>query len=108
MKLGLKTSLLSAFVLAAGIQSASAAGTETPTASTVAPGQSLRAYRDALRVPMIVEGVTNQGWIVGRWLDVQGNSHWFVMNPFLTAFSDIANHHENPEVHILTVSQTDS
>ena len=41
---------------------------------------------------MIVEGINDQGWIVGRWTDQAGHSHRFLMNLFLPAFSDIANH----------------
>src|SRR5215472_2455333 len=41
---------------------------------------------------MIVEGINDQGWIVGRWTDSKGQSHRFLMNLFLPAFSDIANH----------------
>ena len=66
----------------------------------------LHSFRDAVKVPMVVEGVTNQGWIVGRWFDHQGNSHWFVMNPFLPAFTDIANHGSNPQVHVIDFSST--
>ena len=41
---------------------------------------------------MIVEGINDQGWIVGRWTDSAGHSHRFLMNLFLPAFTDIANH----------------
>jgi hypothetical protein len=41
---------------------------------------------------MTVEGINDQGWIVGRWTDSAGHSHRFLMNLFLPAFSDIANH----------------
>jgi len=116
MKPGLKPFLLSALLVAASSHQAVAGRTAAVLPAAVAASgeiplkasQSMHAYRGALRVPMIVDGITNQGWIVGRWLDPQGNSHWFLMNPFLPAFSDIANHHSSPNVQVLTVSQTES
>jgi len=116
MRSVMKQLFLSVLLIAAGTQNASAAGTSVSHVSALAaPGeiswktaQDMHAYRGSLRVPMIVDGITNQGWIVGRWMDAQGNSHWFLMNPFLPAFSDIANHRLNPQVRVLTVSQTDS
>ena len=52
---------------------------------------------------MIVEGINDQGWIVGRWTDSAGHSHRFLMNLFLPAFSDIANHGAT-NVQVWTIS----
>lgn len=41
---------------------------------------------------MIVEGMNNQGWIVGHWTDTKGETHWFLMNPFMPVFSDVSTH----------------
>lgn len=41
---------------------------------------------------MIVEGMNNQGWIVGHWTDPKGETHWFLMNPFMPVFSDVSTH----------------
>jgi len=54
---------------------------------------------------MIVEGINDQGWIVGRWTDSKGQSHRFLMNLFLPAFSDIANHGA-VSVQVWTISDT--
>jgi len=54
---------------------------------------------------MIVEGINDQGWIVGRWTDSKGQSHRFLMNLFLPAFSDIANHGAT-SVQVWTISDT--
>ena len=54
---------------------------------------------------MIVEGINDQGWIVGRWTDSAGHSHRFLMNLFLPAFSDIANHGAT-NVQVWTISDS--
>jgi len=54
---------------------------------------------------MIVEGINDQGWIVGRWTDAAGRQHRFLMNLFLPAFSDIS-HHGAANVQVWTVSDT--
>jgi len=55
-------------------------------------GHVAHPYKMAYEPRMFVEGVNNQGWIVGHWTDNTGKTHWFVMNPFLPMFSDVANH----------------
>jgi len=45
-----------------------------------------------LQPRMFVEGMNNQGWIVGHWTDGKGETHWFVMNPFMPIFSDVSTH----------------
>lgn len=54
---------------------------------------------------MTVEGINDQGWIVGRWTDSAGHSHRFLMNLFLPAFSDIANHGAS-SVQVWTISDS--
>lgn len=115
MSSGLKSFVLSfAFLFATASHAAPVSATPAKLSAAMVgagdvawkSGASLHAYRQALRVPMIVEGVTNQGWIVGRWLDPKGNSHWFLMNPFLPAFTDIANHESKPQVQVFNLSDS--
>jgi hypothetical protein len=103
------------FLFAAG----AACAAETPSpASATSPGGAIAnsalgaTFVDASKVQhvrrtqtMIVEGINDQGWIVGRWTDSKGQSHRFLMNLFLPAFSDIANHGAT-NVQIWTISDT--
>jgi hypothetical protein len=76
-----------AFLFATQAHGMPVAKAETPiTASAASHGNR------TLQPRMIVEGMNNQGWIVGHWTDSKGEMHWFMMNPFMPIFSDVATH----------------
>jgi hypothetical protein len=123
MNTGCRTFLFSmVFFLAAG--AACAGENASPGQAPAAPGATVpsrvvenstlgASFIDAAKAKpgrhgtqtMIVEGINDQGWIVGRWTDSKGQSHRFLMNLFLPAFSDIANHGAT-SVQVWTVSDT--
>jgi hypothetical protein len=76
----------------------------TTSASARSPVTNAEAPRgpDAVQTGTLLEGVNDQGWIAGRWTDAAGNSHWFLMNPFLPAFSDALP--RTSKSHVLTVN----
>jgi hypothetical protein len=47
---------------------------------------------------VVVDGVNNDGWIIGHWTDRNGVSHIFLLNPFVPALSNIAVHDDTPAV----------
>jgi hypothetical protein len=81
-----------AFLIATGVHASAAAGARHSGAAAARASSSMHPYRVALEPRMYVEGINNQGWIVGHWTDTAGKTHWFLMNPFLPMFSDVANH----------------
>ncbi len=114
MNKGLKSALLSlAFLLAtnakAGSPVAIAAMPQSVSVGTTAEpaphSGKLHRFHGVVSPRMTVEGINDQGWIVGRWTDSQGIAHWFLLNPFLPAFSDIS-HHGTAKVEILTARQS--
>jgi len=80
---------LSLSLLAASSTAAEAGNSGAAAAAQTKPGHLSRI---ALEPRMFVEGINNQGWIVGHWTDTGGKTHWFLMNPFLPMFSDVASH----------------
>ena len=119
---GCKTILFSmVFFLAAGAACAQERATQvavTPSAANsnvIVENSALGAsFFDASKAArpghrstqtMIVEGINDQGWIVGRWTDSAGHSHRFLMNMFLPAFTDIANHGAT-NVQVWSISDT--
>lgn len=74
------------FLFATQAHGMSVAKAETPVAPAASHGTS------AAQPHMIVEGMNNQGWIVGHWRDTKGEIHWFMMNPFMPVFSDVTTH----------------
>src|SRR5579872_5850481 len=97
MRTGSRSFLLSLALLVVAFTQA-AAGTPGKYENCLAPEHvqasvpALHPFRLALQPQMIVEGINNEGWIVGRWTDSAGRPHWFLMNPFMPAFSDVAMH----------------
>jgi hypothetical protein len=56
--------------------------------TVAASAKSTNNHPSAVQTSMLVEGVNDQGWIVGKWIDSAGNAHWVLMNPFLPAVSE--------------------
>lgn len=89
------------------------AGTPAPIAgmpesvSVASAPHAMRAYHSTLAPGMVVEGVNDQGWIIGHWTDTSGMTHWFLLNPFLPTFTDISRHGQ-AKVQLLTASQSSS
>src|SRR5260221_14695569 len=83
---------LALFAVSGVAVEAASAKTAGDAAAQARTGHFVRSYKIAYEPRMFVEGINNQGWIVGHWTDTAGKTHWFVMNPFLPMFSDVANH----------------
>jgi len=89
------------------------AGTPAPIAGmpesvSVQPApHAMLPYHGTLAPGMIVEGINDQGWIIGHWTDANGMTHWFLLNPFLPTFTDISRHGQ-AKVQLLTASQSSS
>jgi hypothetical protein len=57
------------------------------------PGSiSIRGTTHALPAGVIVDGINDQGWIIGHWIDRDGVNHVFLLNAFVPALSDVAVH----------------
>jgi hypothetical protein len=117
MKTTSKSALLSLAVLFAAD---ARAGTPAPFAgmpesvsvpsaqSPLAKGpHAMLPYHGTLAPGMTVEGINDQGWIIGHWTDANGMTHWFLLNPFLPTFSDISRHGQ-AQVQLFTASQSSS
>jgi hypothetical protein len=66
---------------------------------------SAKSTDRAMQTSMLVEGVNDQGWIVGRWVDASGTPHWFLMNPFLPAVSEALPHATKAKVLALHMNR---
>ena len=53
---------------------------------------------------VIVDGINNQGWIIGHWTDRDGVSHVFLLNAFVPALSDVAVHNNSAPVTLDNIS----
>ena len=78
--------------LSISLLAASGIAAEAGNSAQAKAGHAAQPCRVAYAAHMFVEGINNQGWIVGHWIDTAGKTHWFVMNPFMPMFSDVASH----------------
>jgi hypothetical protein len=53
---------------------------------------SVRGTARMLPAGVIVDGINDQGWIIGHWTDRDGVSHVFLLNAFVPALSNVAVH----------------
>ncbi len=103
MKHATKAVILGVALALAGAARAEAAGDAANTRS--AGGIPVHRIQHAQLPPgVVVDGINNDGWIVGHWMDRNGVSHIFLLNPFVPALSNLGVRDNTPAVMLDTFS----
>ncbi len=71
---------------------------EATNATAIRTVEAHRLHRAQWPAGVVVDGINNEGWIVGHWTDKNGVSHIFLLNPFVPALSNVAVHDTAPAV----------